>query len=441
MASSATAAANVAQTAGKPGCRLPSGVRLRPIVELQAYERNARTHSAEQVAQIAASIEEFGWTNPVLVTSAGEIIAGHGRVEAAKALGLAEVPVLLIDHLTAAQCRAYVIADNKIALNAGWDEDLLAQELQALETDGFDLLKTGFESKDIDELFAAIVETDEDGRDDRPDEDEPVEEPPQEPITRRGDLWILGAHRLLCGDSTNAADVARLLGEDRPHLMVTDPPYGVDYDPAWRNRADRANGKAYGARAVGQVLNDDRADWREAWVLFPGDVAYVWHAGVHSPTVAESLAVCEFDLRALIVWAKTRLVIGRGHYHHMHEPCWYAVRQGGNGHWSGDRKQTTLWQIQHVKSDTGHGTQKPVECMRRPILNNSGRGDLVYEPFAGSGTTIIAAESVGRRCLALELNPAYCDIIVRRWQTFARAEAQLPDGRTFAELELERSAD
>jgi DNA modification methylase len=217
--------------------------------------------------------------------------------------------------------------------------------------------------------------------------------------------------------------------------MVTDPPYGVEYDPDWRNRADRANGKSYGASATGQVLNDDRADWREAWALFPGEVAYVWHAGVYSPTVADSLAACGFEIRALIVWGKHRLVIGRGHYHHMHEPCWYAVKKGGTGHWAGDRKQTTLWQIEHNKSETGHGTQKPVECMRRPIENNSKKGDEIYEPFSGSGTTIIAAEQTGRRCYAMELSPQYVDVAVLRWQDYTGKQAvRESDGKTFDSL-------
>lgn len=207
--------------------------------------------------------------------------------------------------------------------------------------------------------------------------------------------------------------------------MVTDPPYGVEYDPNWRNEADRANGKSYGARATGQVLNDDRADWREAWALFPGEVAYVWHAGVFSHTVADSLEACGFEMRALIVWAKHRLVIGRGHYHHKHEPCWYGVKKGGTGHWQGDRKQTTLWEIEHNKSETGHGTQKPVEAMRRPIENNSQPGDAIYEPFSGSGTTIIAAEQAGRRCYAMELSPQYVDVAVRRWQQFTGKTATL----------------
>lgn len=388
------------------------------------------------MAEIARSIQEWGWTMPVLVDEVGGIIAGHGRVLAAQLLGLTEVPVMVARGWSDAQKRAYLLADNKLGLNAGWDDALLAIELADLKGLGFDLGLTGFAAGEVEELFGKAA-----AKAGLTDPDE-APEPPVDPVSRLGDVWLLGRHRLVCGDCTDAAVVERALAGAQPHLMVTDPPYGVDYDPDWRNRADRANGKPYGARAIGQVMNDDRADWREAWALFTGAVAYVWHAGVHSPTVAESLAAGDFEMRALIVWAKTRLVIGRGHYHHMHEPCWYAVRKGTTGHWHGDRKQTTLWTIEHAKSDTGHGTQKPVECMRRPIENNSKAGDAVYDPFLGSGTTIIAAEMTGRTCLAIELNPAYVDVAVERWQAFAGETATLEgDGRTFAEMTANRGID
>jgi DNA modification methylase len=434
--------------------RMPAGVEMRPVSGLVAYEHNPRTHSAEQVAEIAASIVEFGWTNPVLINGSGRIIAGHGRVQAAQHLGLSQVPVLVRDDLTPAQERAYVIADNKLALNAGWDDALLASELKALGAQGYDLGLTGFDAGEIDALFDAAAGGDSEetaGEDDTP-------EPEATTVSRPGDIWLLGSHRLLCGDSTAPVDVGRLLAGAKPHLMVTDPPYGVEYDAAWRTRLGISSKGA----AVGKVLNDDRADWREAWALFPGAVAYVWHAGTHCAEVQESLASCKFGVRAQIVWVKQRHVLSRGHYHAQHEPClyairegedeqWgfvadhdiasYAVRKGENGRWTGSRTQSTVWSIEHQASETGHSTQKPVECMRRPIVNNSRRGDAVYEPFAGSGTTIIAAESIGRRCYAIELSPAYCDVIVRRWQSFTRREATLEgDGQAFAAIEAARSA-
>ena len=408
---------------------MKSGLSIvyRRAADLRPYEKNSRTHSAEQVDQIAASIREFGWTNPILVDENDLIIAGHGRLLAAAKVEMAEVPVIVLAGLTPAQRRALTVADNKLALNAGWDDALLRSELGELKAEGFDLTLTGFSDLELGALFAASTA----GLTD-PDAVPPV---PEEPVSKPGDLWKLNGHRLLCGDSTSEADVARVLGDVRPHLMVTDPPYGVEYDPNWRNEADRANGKPYGASAVGKVANDEKADWTETWSLFPGDVAYIWHAGRHASTVQASLEKAGFQMRSQIIWAKTRLIISRGHYHWQHEPCWYAVRKGSKGHWHGDRSQTTLWKIDHLKSDTGHGTQKPVECMRRPIENNSVAGNAVYEPFSGSGTTIIAAEQTGRRCLAIELNPAYVDVAVKRWQEFTGKQATLAaDGRTFDEV-------
>jgi DNA modification methylase len=229
----------------------------------------------------------------------------------------------------------------------------------------------------------------------------------------------VGGHRLLCGDSTKAEDVERLLDGARPLLMVADPPYGVAYDADWRNHTGDLGRTA---RAVGKVVNDDRADWREAWALFPGDVAYVWHGGIKAHIVAESLLACGFDLVAQIVWAKNQLVIGRGNYHPQHEPCWYAVRRGKARRFTDDRTQTTLWAIPKPrKSETGHSTQKPVECIARPMRNH--RFSEVYDPFLGSGTTLIAAEQLGRRCFALEIAGAYCDLSVRRWEAFTGRRA------------------
>lgn len=400
------------------------------IESLIPYARNSRTHSEEQVAQVAASIKEFGFTNPVLIDEQGGIIAGHGRTMAARKLGLAEVPCIRLSHLTEAQKRAYVIADNKLALNAGWDEKMLALEFKDLQDMGFDLELTGFGMGDIDELLAELDATPEGNT--KEDETPAVQ---AELVSKLGDVWSLGKHRIMCGDSTNGEQVKMLLGGGMPHLMVTDPPYGVEYDADWRNNARRADGTPIAGHAVGKVLNDDRADWREAWALFPGEVAYVWHAGAFSHTVADSLVYCNFRLYALIVWGKNQMAIGRGHYHHKHEPCWYAVKKGGTGHWQGDRKQTTLWSIDKpTKSETGHSTQKPIECMRTPIENNSKAGDSVYEPFSGSGTTIIAAEQTGRICYAMELSPAYVDVAVRRWQQYTgKSAVHAVTGQAFGE--------
>lgn len=410
----------------------PRQIEFWPIERLRPYARNAKMHGPDQVARIAASMARFGWTVPCMVGDDGELIAGHGRVLAATELGLAEVPVIRLGHLDEAERRAYRIADNKLTELGDWDEALLRDEVASLLAEDFDLSLLGFAE---DELEALLQDPDL-GDDGAAEGEDDVPEPPTDPVSVPGDLWLLGAHRLICGDSTSADVVAELLGDVRPLLMVTDPPYGVEYDPAWRNATGAAK-----TRRTGKVLNDDRADWREAWALFPGDVAYVWHGALHATTVADSLIAAGYDIRSQIIWAKDRLVLSRGDYHWQHEPCWYAVKKRGKGHWSGDRKQTTLWQIANRDQDaeTVHGTQKPIECMRRPILNNSSPGQAVYEPFMGSGTTLIAAETTGRVCYGIELNPAYVDVAIARWQNLTGQSAVL-DGtdQSFADLTTSR---
>ena len=410
-------------------------VEMLPLASVLPYAANARQHPPEQVAQIAASIGEFGFTVPVLVDERGVLIAGHGRVLAAKALGMEAVPAIRLAHLSEAQARAYRIADNQLALISSWDETLLAAELRALRSDEFDLGLLGFEQEALDRLLGEVAS-------DAPaagggDPDAPAPAPPATPVTRPGDLWRLGRHRLLCGDATSAADVARLLDGARPHLLVSDPPFGVNYDPAWRNEAGVS-----ATMRTGRVANDDRADWREAWALFPGDVAYVWHAGVHARTVIESLEAVGFAVRSQIIWAKSRFVLGRGDYHWQHEPCLYAVRKGATGHWQGARDQATLWPITTAGDEdaaTIHGTQKPVECMRRPIVNNSAQGEAVYDPFSGSGSTIVAAETTGRICVAMEIDPRYVDVAVRRWQGFTGEAAVLAgEDRVFEDIAAAR---
>lgn len=415
-------------------------VVYRDPATLKGYAKNARTHSQEQIAQIRRSIDAYGFTNPILLRDDGVAIgAGHGRQEAALlAPPLQRVPTIIIPGLTEDQWRAYVLADNKIALNSGWDETLLRNELAELKGLGFDMALTGFGSIELVSLFSTKV-----GKTD-PDQVPPI---PETPVSRPGDLWRLGEHWIICGSSTDPTTVERVLGGARPHLMVTDPPYGVEYDAAWRDRAlagvPRADGKVGGgASATAPVLNDKIFDWREAWALFTGDVAYVWHAGVYSAAVAISLEATGFQVRSQIIWSKSHFAIGRGDYHWQHEPCWYVVRKGSNGHFTGGRKQTTVWEMaKPAKSETGHSTQKPVEAMRRPIENNSKAGDHVYEPFSGSGTTIIAGQMTGRAVHAIELNPAYVDIAIKRWSDFTGLEAFHEDGRPFSDVAASRMAE
>jgi len=394
-----------------------------PIDRLIPSPRNARSHDAAQIAEIAGSIRTFGFTNPVLVGEDGMVIAGHGRLAAARKLQLTEVPVIALLGLSEIQRRQLMLADNRIALNAGWDFEMLSLELKDLADLGADLSLLGFSKG---ELAKSLTPANLGGLTD----EDAVPEVQQEAVTKLGDIWCLGEHRIVCGDSTDPGVVSRLLGSVRPNLMVTDPPYGVNYDPEWRHRAGVNN-----SSRTGRVENDSRADWAEAWRLFPGGIAYVWHGALHATTVAQSLEREGFSIRSQIIWAKERLVIGRGDYYWQHEPCWYAVRAKGN--WTGDRKQTTLWTISSKDQDaeTVHGTQKPVECMRRPILNNTSPGEAIYEPFLGSGTTLIAAETTGRRCFAVELAPVYVDVAVRRLQAFGGKKAiKEADGRAFDDI-------
>ena len=400
------------------------------LERLHGWDKNPKKHPDAQMRDLMKSIKRFGWGAVILARPNGEIIAGHGRMEAAKRLGMAKVPVRFLD-LDPAEAHLLALADNKLTEVGEWDDAMLREILASAKGDGADLDGLGWSDE---ELLALLANDPTDGLTD-PDD---VPEVQETPVSVLGDVWLLGRHRITCGDSTDATVVERVLAGVKPHLMVTDPPYGVEYDPEWRARAGLSGNTA----AHGKVLNDDRADWREAWTLFPGDVAYVWHGEKQLVDMGQQLRDAGFDLRNLIVWGKSQLAIGRGHYHSQHETCWYAVRKGSTGHWVGDRKQTTLWSIPKPrKNETGHGTQKPVECMKRPIENNSSPGQAVYEPFSGSGTTIIACEMTARACHAVELNPAYVDVAVRRWQAFTAQTATLEgDGRSFDEVSQGRAA-
>ena len=386
-----------------------------PTDKLIPYARNPRKNDAV-VERMVSAIKEFGFRIPIVAKSDGTVVDGHLRLKAAHKLGMKELPVVLADELSDAQVKAFRLLANRSVAWAEWDADMLKLELEELAALDFPLELTGFDDGEFDFLSG--------GAEGQCDPDD-VPEAPEEPVSKAGDIWVLGKHRLMCGDCTVDTDVERVLAGVSPHLMVTDPPYGVEYDASWRNQYQEAIGeKPTYKRSTGKVANDERADWRDAWALFKGDVAYIWHADIKSPQVAESLICNDFQLRALIIWKKNRHSFGRGHYHNHHEPCWYAVRKSGNGHWQGDRKQTTIWEIdRNFQNETGHSTQKPIECMLRPIQNNSSPGQAVYDPFSGSGTTIIASEMSGRSCYALEINPAYVDIAVLRWQNFTGKQA------------------
>ncbi len=396
-------------------------VTFRPLKDLKDYARNARTHPEAQIEQLAAIIDRLGFAGAILVDSQG-IVAGHGRKMALASLyaagktvrmaGGGEIPTGMAPTIdvtgwSEADRKAFIIADNRIAENAGWDQKLLALDMTDLRLGGFNLGSLGFQESELRTMARKAIPG---GTD--PDD---VPAAPKKPVTKLGDIWLLGEHRLRCGDSTTQADVDACLDGARPHLMVTDPPYGVNYDASWR---EKAGASRKGTVASGKVLNDDRADWTPTWKLFPGTVCYIWHGALHAGVVQQSLIAAGFQIRAQIVWVKPHLVLGRGDYHWQHEPAWYAVKDGMRSQYDGGRKQSTTWMIEHRRSETGHSTQKPVEAMRRPIINNSKPGDFVYDPFTGSGTTLIACEMEARKARCIELSPVYCDVIAKRWEDF-----------------------
>ena len=424
-------------------------------VDLLPYEGNPRIHKDTQIQKLKASIQEYGIVLPVLIDANNVIIAGHAVVKACKELEIAEIPCIRASHLTEAQTKAYILADNRLAEDSSWDKAMLKTEMLKLRDDyGLELEHTGFEKREILRLRLDTAEA--------PQDEDATPEDVSNPVSQLGDLWILGEHRLICGSCTDRATVDRLLAGSRPHLMITDPPYGVNYNPEWRNEFSDTQ-----TSRTGRVLNDDKDDWREAWRLFEGDVAYVWHASLHWRAVADSLEANNFILRSQIIWVKPNFALSRGDYHWQHECCWYAtrrddsecpeivqycdgyeacmyaVRKNQKSHWQGSRSEATVWNIDFKNQDTQttHGTQKPVECMRRPMLNNSAPNEIIYEPFSGSGTTIIAAESCRRICYAVELNPEYVDMAVKRWQNYTGRKAVLDgDGHTFDEIAELRGA-
>ena len=380
---------------------------------LVPYERNPRRIPEAAVEACRRSYRAFGMRNPIIVDVAGGmiVVAGHTRLKAALAEELPEVPTIDTAGLTPEQIKAYRIADNRIAAMTGEDPELLDAEIKSMEEAA---LRDGLaDAMAVDEAYINRLFSEAGGEEAGGRANEKVEPLDGPTITQPGDLIVLGRHRLLCGDATKVEDVAALLNGATPRLMVTDPPYGVDYDPDWRNRHVRSDGSPIGASAVMRPKNDERADWREAWKLAPSDVVYVWHASLYGVDVFESVRDAGFVFRSQIIWAKSTHPISRGNYHWQHEACLYAIRKGQSARWVGGRKQTTIWQIpKAAKLETGHSTQKPIECMERPIRNHEGD---VYDPFVGSGTTILAAERQGRTCYAMEVSPAFCDVVVRRW--------------------------
>lgn len=388
------------------------------IEKLIPYARNSRTHSDEQVAQIAASIKEFGWTNPILVDGEAGIIAGHGRLAAARKLGMKKIPVIELSHLSPTQKKALIIADNKLALNAGWDNDMLALEFEELEIEGFDLALTGFGDEERDALKPEQVTeglTDEDA----------VPDVPVEPKTKPGDIYQLGKHRLMCGDSCSITDMEKLCDGQPVDMWLTDPPYNVAYEGKTKD-ALKIQNDSMGNDQFRQFLRD--AYVAADMVMKSGAVFYIWHADSEGYNFRGAAQDAGWKVRQCLIWKKSTMVMGRQDYHWKHEPCLYGWKDGAGHLWSADRKQTTILEFDKPSRNGEHPTMKPVELFEYQMLNNTKGGDIVLDSFGGSGTTMIAAEKNGRYARLMELDPKYCDVIVKRWEDFTGKKAELING-------------
>ena len=384
--------------------RTTTEMTLVSIDKLIPYINNARTHSPEQINKLRSSLREFGFINPVIIDSDFNIIAGHGRVEAAKAENMTQVPCVLVDHLTEAQKKAYIIADNRMALDAGWDEELLKVEIEALQAQAFDLSLTGFDTDEIADLFGG---DDKKAKDDDYDLSEALE---KAAFVERGDIWVVGKHRLYCGDATNPDDVASLMDGNRANLIVTDPPYGVSFKSA-----------------SGLTIQNDSIKNEEFYQFLykafanmvahmeNGGSAYVFHADTEGLNFRKAFIDAGFHLAGVCIWAKNSLVLGRSDYQWQHEPVLYGFLQNGKHRWYSDRKQTTIWNFDKPKRNANHPTSKPLDLLAYPICNSSQENAIVLDTFGGSGSTLMACEQTNRICYTMELDEKYASVILRRY--------------------------
>jgi len=402
------------------------------VDRLIQFARNPRTHSDAQVAQIAASIAEFGFNNPILVDTRAGVIAGHGRLLAARKLGLTEVPVIVLDHLSEAQKRAYIIADNKLAENAGWDDELLRNEIQALQDENFDLGLIGFEDEDLARLLAAH-----DAVAGLTDEDT-VPELTEKPVSRAGDLWLIGDHKLLVGDATNHGDMARLMAGEVADLVFTDPPYNVDYE-GYTEQKLKIKGDRMTDADFKRFLDAAFRVLRTA--IKPGASLYVCHSSSWQREFQNALESAGFEVRCQIIWAKNTFAWGFGRYKFRHEPIFYCHVAGQKDPWYGDKSQSTLWEENKPTANRIHPTAKPIGLVERALVNSTKTGDIIADVFGGSGSTLIACERRGRRARLMEIDPRYADCIVRRWQEYTGKQALLAGGPTFEQVALERAED
>ena len=401
-------------------------MQLVPIEKLVPYVNNARTHSPEQVNKLRSSLREFGFINPVIIDCDYGVIAGHGRILAAKEENIKEVPCVFADHLTEAQKKAYIIADNRMAMDAGWDEELLRVEIEALQAEAFDLSLTGFDEKELSDLF----KDDTDVEDDDFDVDSELKEPA---VTQMGDVWTLGRHRLVCGDSTKEETYETLMQGQKANLVITDPPYNVNYEGT-----------------AGKIKNDNMADDKfyqfllDAFVnmekVMANDASiYVFHADTEGLNFRKAFSDAGFYLSGCCIWMKPSLVLGRSPYQWQHEPCLYGWKKKGKHQWYSDRKQTTIWSFEKTKKNTDHPTMKPIPLLAYPIKNSSMSNTLILDPFGGSGSTLIACEQTDRSCYTIELDEKFCDVIVKRYieQVGSADEVSvLRDGKSYSYAEI-----
>ncbi len=392
-------------------------VEYRPVDQLVPYENNARTHSEDQVNEIMRSITEFGFYNPIKIDENNLIIAGHGRLEAAKSLGIKELPVIVLKGLSEAQRRALTIVDNSIADNAGWDEQLLALELEFLKDEDFDIDITALEASFIDDLLHGSEDED---NETRADEDT-APEPPEVPVSRLGDVWICGKHKVLCGDSCKKEDYEKLFGPDELADMVfTDPPYNVNYGKTEEVRA-RGKGKTIKGRDLmndnlGEEFNKFLLDLCTTAIQYTKGALYICMSGSEMHNLHQAFEKAGGHISTNIIWAKNHYSLGWSDYHRQHEPILYGWKKGNDHYWCGARDQGDVWHINRPHIQTLHPTMKPVELVEKAILNSSKTQDIVLDPFGGSGTTMIAAENLNRQARLIELDPKYVDVIVERWQ-------------------------
>lgn len=407
-------------------------MQLVAVSKLVPYVNNARTHNAQQITKLRSSLREFGFINPVIIDREYNVIAGHGRILAAKEEGIEEVPCVFVDYLTPAQKKAYILADNRMAMDAGWDEELLRVEIEALQAESFDVGLTGFDEKDIAELFAG---EDDDAQDDDFDVDEELQKPP---VSKSGDVWLLGNHRLICGDSTKEETYTVLMDGKKANLVVTDPPYNVNYEgSAGKIQNDNMENDKFYQFLLDAFLNMEKAMADDASI-------YVFHADTEGLNFRKAFSDAGFYLSGTCIWKKQSLVLGRSPYQWQHEPCLYGWKKKGKHQWYSDRKQTTIWEFDKPKKNGDHPTMKPIPLIAYPIKNSSMSNCIILDPFGGSGSTLIACEQLGRICHTIELDEKYCDVIVKRYiEQVGSADtvSVIRDGMTIRFEDLEVGAD